>query len=72
MGESISDEALEGLLHKNLMQRAPTAGEITYWCEKVAGGELSQHSLAVLASHSQVNASNINLVGLIENGLEYA
>ena len=72
LGPTFGSEQELALLYKNLFKNPPTAADLKYWGGKIESGELTQVSLAYLAAQSEINAANINLVGLAQAGLEYS
>lgn len=60
-----------GLLYQNLLGSAPPAVELAYWLNALAAAEHTPASLTLLASELDINAQNIDLVGMTVNGLAY-
>lgn len=55
----------------NVVGRAPTPSESSTYVNMLDAGT-SQSALAVMAAHTDLNAARINLVGLIQHGLDFA
>lgn len=55
----------------NVVGRAPTPSESSTYVSMLDAGT-SQSALAVMAAHTDLNAARINLVGLIQHGLDFA
>jgi hypothetical protein len=55
----------------NVVGRAPTPSESSTYVNMLDAGT-SQSALALMAAHTDLNAARINLVGLIQHGLEFA
>ncbi len=55
----------------NVVGRAPTPSESSTYVNMLDAGT-SQSALAVMAAHTDLNAVRINLVGLIQHGLDFA
>ncbi len=60
------------LLYQNLLGIQPSASDLSYWTNAVNSGQFTQASLAVMAADTTFNATNINLVGLAQTGIEYS
>lgn len=71
LGPGYSQRAEVELLFGNLVGRAPDAQELAYWVGTLERGEYSAIGLAQLAVELELNALNIDLVGLIQQGLPY-
>lgn len=71
LGPGYGPEALVGLLYTNVAGVAPGAAELAYWTGTLAAGEYSDVSLALMAAALDLNAANIDLVGLAAGGLAY-
>jgi len=67
---SVADEI--NLLYKNLLNQNATTSDINSWAALISNGTYTQVSLAQFATDSAINASNINLSGLMSQGLLYA
>ena len=59
------------LLYRNLVSVEPNIDELNHWTGAVAAGQYTPVSLAWYAANLDLNASNINLVGLAESGLAF-
>ena len=55
----------------NVVGRPPTPSESSTYVSMLDAGT-SQSALALMAAHTDLNAARINLVGLIQHGLEFA
>ena len=55
----------------NVVGRAPTPSESSTYVSMLDAGT-SQSALALMAAHTDLNAARINLVGLIQHGLDFA
>lgn len=55
----------------NVVGRAPTLSESSTYVNMLDSGT-SQSALALMAAHTDLNAARINLVGLIQHGLDFA
>lgn len=55
----------------NVVGRAPTPSESSTYVNLLDAGT-SQSALALMAAHTDLNAARINLVGLIQHGLDFA
>lgn len=70
---SSSNEAFVNTVYQNLVGVLPSAGERDFYVGLLvgSGGTMTQADLLVLAANSEVNAQNIDLVGLQQNGVEF-
>ncbi|MCC7100783.1 MAG: hypothetical protein IT500_14460, partial [Rubrivivax sp.] len=59
------------LLYRNLLDVAPSADELGFWHGQIGSGQYSPASLALMAAGLEINAENIDLVGLATQGLPY-
>jgi hypothetical protein len=59
------------LLYQNLLGVAPSGDELGYWQGQIGSGQYSPASLALMAAQLEINAENIDLVGLAAQGLPY-
>lgn len=66
-----NNEAVVELLFSNVAGRSPTAAEVEEFVGLLNDGIYTPSSLGVLAAESDINASNIDLIGLAEKGLDY-
>ena len=72
LGSNPSDEDVVSLIYNNLIGQAPSQEELnTLVADLLDSGAYTQGSLGVLAADHELNASNINLVGIADSGLEY-
>ena len=71
LGDHFSNAAEVDLLYQNLFGHGPTSDESTFWSNAIDAGQFSQASLAIAGAELGINASNIDLVGLLQTGLEY-
>jgi Ca2+-binding RTX toxin-like protein len=55
----------------NVVGRPPTPSESSTYVNMLDAGT-SQSALALMAAHTDLNAARINLVGLVQHGLEFA
>ncbi|MCH9639047.1 MAG: matrixin family metalloprotease [Betaproteobacteria bacterium] len=69
-GASSHDEVVS-ILWRNLFITEPTQEEKQPFVEMLNNGEISTASLTLLAAESTINADNINLVGLMQSGIEF-
>ena len=53
------------------MGQAPSTAEASYYAGLVTTGALTFNSLAWIAANSAYNTNNIQLVGLMQTGLDY-
>lgn len=59
------------LLWRNIFEEAPSATEKSPYLDMLAKGEVTPGALAVLAADSSFNDTNIDLSGLMQNGIMY-
>ena len=71
LGENRSNEAVVSLLFSNLVGRSPTANETSSYVQLISSGQFTQVSLAHFAADSELNATNIDLIGISKAGLDY-
>jgi len=71
LGAGYSRSAQVDLLFTNLVGRAPDADERAYWVGTLERGEFSAVGLTQMAAELDLNAANIGLVGLAQDGLAY-
>ena len=72
LGANKTNEAIADLVYTNLVGESPTLevrGELASYMES---GAYSQAGFARAIADLELNATNINLVGLNSTGLEYA
>lgn len=68
---STTSKAVVTLLWSNLFGAAPTDAEAAPYVAMLDSGSYSAGALGVLAADTSLNATNINLVGLAQTGIEY-
>lgn len=66
-----TSNAVVTLLWTNLFGLAPTAAEAAPYAAILDSGSHSTGTLGVLAADTSYNTTNINLVGLVQTGIEY-
>jgi hypothetical protein len=71
LGESPSDTDVVNLLYKNLTGQAPDSVSLSLYSSLLKTGLLTHSSLAQMAADSDLNKANINLVGLVQEGVEF-
>lgn len=71
LGPYPTPEALVTLLYTNLAGAAPGGADLDYWTGTLASGQFTPVTLALMAAALDLNASNIDLVGLATDGLPY-
>lgn len=71
LGENPSDTAVVNLLYKNLTGALPDSVTLSFYTSLLKTGVLTQSNLAQMAADSDLNKANINLVGLIQEGVDY-
>lgn len=71
---SSNDVDFVNLVYQNVVGEQPSPSERDFFVGLLqgSGGTLTQAELLVLAANSSVNEININLVGLIQNGVEFS
>jgi Ca2+-binding RTX toxin-like protein len=69
-GFSSTDEL--NLLYQNLLGIMPSASDLSGLVYAVTSGLFTQTSLAAAVAELPLNATNINLVGLVQTGIEYS
>ncbi len=74
MTGSTSNEAFVNHVYQNVVGESPSAAERDLYVGmlKGNGGTLTQAELLILAANAVVNETNINLVGLLQNGAEFS
>lgn len=70
MGATTNGAAVD-LLYTNLTGATPSQMEHDYYVSMIENTDLTLTQLAVLACETDLNAQNINLVGLTSTGVEY-
>jgi hypothetical protein len=59
------------LLYTNVVGSAPDAGALTYYKGLLDNGTYNQGTLGVLAADTALNTTKINLIGLVQTGVEF-
>ncbi len=65
------NDALVTLLWHNLLGYDPSADEKSLYLEQLNSDQISAAELTLLAANTQINADNIDLVGLAQTGIEF-
>ena len=71
LGANWTPSAEVQLLYLNLVGAPPSSDELSYWTGQMAAGQYTPVSLAIYAASLELNAVNIDLVGLAEQGLPF-
>lgn len=71
LGAGFTPVAEINLLYQNLVGSAPSAAELAFWQGTLTSGQYTPASLALMAANLDLNAQNIDLVGLTTGGLAY-
>ena len=71
LGAGASNAAVVNLLYTNVVGTPPPVSELAFYQGQLDGGYYTQASLGILAAETDLNAANVNLVGLAYSGLEY-
>lgn len=71
LGPGFSHTALVDVLYTNLVGSAPPADERAHWVDTLTRGQYTPVGLAMMAAQLELNAANIDLVGLASSGLAY-
>ena len=71
LGAHPSNAAVVNLLYSNLTGFLPSAADRAFYEGLISSGTYTQAGLGLLAADSELNAANIDLVGLTANGLPY-
>ncbi|HMY62283.1 MAG TPA: DUF4214 domain-containing protein, partial [Nitrosomonas sp.] len=74
MASSTNNEAFVNHVYRNVVGELPSTAERDLYVGmlKGSGGTLTQAELLILAANAVVNETNINLVGLLQNGAEFS
>ena len=72
LGKSPTNEAVVDLLYKNLAGFYPDPTVKNFYVTMINSGIYTQESITLLAMGTDLNKSNIDLVGLANNGVEFA
>ena len=71
LGAGYSHAQLVNLLYQNLLHVNADSGAVSYWSGLLDQGVYTHASLAVIAAELDLNKTNVNLVGLMQTGLEF-
>jgi Ca2+-binding RTX toxin-like protein len=71
LGAGASHAAVVDLLYTNVIGTPPDAATAAYFVGLLDNGTYTVASLAIMAADTSYNASNINLTGLAQTGLEF-
>jgi serralysin len=71
LGNTIDNAVLVRLLYTNVVGTAPGQGEVDAFVGLLANGTFTQVSLTTFAADHALNATRIDLAGIVEHGLEY-
>jgi len=71
LGTGFSNADEVNLLYENLTGSLPDANALNFWTGKLEDGTFTQNTLAIMAVNSDLNADNIDLVGLSQTGIEF-
>ena len=71
LGAGATHSAVVDLLYTNVVGVAPSPEDLDYFVGLLDNGSFTVASLGVLAADTDLNQSNIDLVGLRQAGLEY-
>ncbi|MDP2815494.1 MAG: hypothetical protein Q8O19_02315 [Rectinemataceae bacterium] len=71
LGASFSSSDEVNLLYQNLVGVLPSIADLNYFVGTISSGQFTQSSLAVMAADLDLNATNINLTGLAQTGIEF-
>lgn len=71
LGDDYSDAELINLLYSNVVGETPDQGEFDAYQDLLDSGQMNHAQLGMLAAEHELNATNIDLVGLAETGLAY-
>jgi subtilisin-like proprotein convertase family protein len=71
LGATATNQAVVTLLYTNVVGVAPGSADLSYFAGMLDRGEHSWGSLGVLAAETDLNRTNVNLVGLTEKGLAF-
>lgn len=59
------------LLYNNVIGSAPDAGSLAFYKGLLDSGTYTQGSLGVLAADTEINTTKINLIGMMQTGVEF-
>lgn len=65
---TVSNEQFLTLLYANVLDRIPDQGGLSFWVSQMNGGMLREK---VLAHFSESAENQVNVIGAIQNGIEY-
>ncbi len=71
LGAGYSHAQLVNLLYQNLLNTNADSGALAYWSGFLDQGAYTHASLAVMAAELDINKINVNLVGLMQTGLDF-
>jgi Ca2+-binding RTX toxin-like protein len=71
LGAGFSDSDEIRLLYRNIAGTEPSLADLNYWIKTIASGQYSQASFGVMEAELELNATRINLAGLVTTGLTY-
>lgn len=71
LGDDYNDADLINLLYSNVVGEAPDQAEFDAYQALLDSGQVNHAQLGLLAADHELNAANIDLVGLAESGLAY-
>ena len=71
LGPNATNAQVVDLLYTNVVGQAPDAATRKAFVDLLDNHTYTVASLGVLASDTDLNKTNINLVGLVQTGLEY-
>ena len=72
LGKNASNAAVVNLFYSNLVGTLPTASERIALEGLITSGAFTQVTLALAAANTDLNATNIDLAGLIDYGVTYS
>jgi len=71
LGAGFTNDAEVALLYQNLTGVAASPADLNYWSGTIVSGQYTQASLAEMAAEGSMNATNINLIGLAQMGIQF-
>ncbi len=71
LGVGFSDTAEIELFYQNLLGTLPTEDELNFWVNTISSGQFTQTTLAKMATDTDFNTTNIDLIGLTQAGVEF-
>ncbi len=71
LGIGFTDTDEIELLYQNLTGAKPSGADLNFWANTIETGQYTQTSLAIFAADHDINTTNIDLVGLMQTGIEY-